>query len=162
MGSWKNNFPFSAPIHPAQRRCENTEYAKYSLVFAPYWACCWTLKNCEFIFTRTLCSSSYHSIETKGISRGKGEGQANYSIWSHNKKETKQFFPLNVCVRNGNWSFRFGYFNTTGMPVAYSFLIWTPKEFPSLFLYLVSFSNKAAIFWDRFRRPWRRGLHFTL
>ncbi|WP_419656337.1 uncharacterized protein Dvar_54300 [Desulfosarcina variabilis str. Montpellier] len=26
-GSRNNNFTFSAPIHPAQRRCENTEYA---------------------------------------------------------------------------------------------------------------------------------------
>jgi hypothetical protein len=34
-GSRKNNFPFSAPIHPAQLRCKNTEYARYSLIFAP-------------------------------------------------------------------------------------------------------------------------------
>jgi ABC-type nitrate/sulfonate/bicarbonate transport system ATPase subunit len=34
-GSRKNNFTFSAPIHPTQRHCENTEYGGYSLIFAP-------------------------------------------------------------------------------------------------------------------------------
>jgi hypothetical protein len=35
-GSRKNKFTFSAPIHPTQRRCENTEYGGYSLIFAPF------------------------------------------------------------------------------------------------------------------------------
>jgi hypothetical protein len=34
-GPHKNNFTFKAPIHPTQRRCENTQYARYYLIFAP-------------------------------------------------------------------------------------------------------------------------------
>jgi uncharacterized protein YbjT (DUF2867 family) len=34
-GSRKNNLTFSPPTHPAQQGCANTEYAGYSLIFAP-------------------------------------------------------------------------------------------------------------------------------
>jgi DNA-binding Lrp family transcriptional regulator len=34
-GSRKNNFTFSAPIYPDQRRCETSKYARYFYIFAP-------------------------------------------------------------------------------------------------------------------------------
>ena len=49
-GSRKNNFTFLAPMHSGWLRCESSEYARYSCVFAPCRLGASTLKICELIF----------------------------------------------------------------------------------------------------------------